>query len=423
MPILAQDVNNSSPGIGHNRLSLAQAAQANIETGVLLLCKEALVTAIQDRRLERGHLKVLAAIAMCINSRTAKAWPERSKVAERSGLSVRSVSNALLELRNWGYLVADKETVEEAGGRRLTVYTFGNIDHETIRREITEFVAQLRMQRDAEEEKSPPTVTSERHRGRCKSPPAVTNPSPPAVNSASPPTVNVTAHGGEKSPPTGDSYLKKELIDLSLSSSAQERAPDWTIEDGCFAGQAFELSEAEYDGLQRAYGNLEFPAELVTADAYLATQFAAFAGPISRDEKLSRLRLYLNSQNRKTGVLRRQAMGTAANKPRKPAAPMLGENAGSSVCWIDEAGFHLADEVRAEWLEKFDGNEERLNMAIKEIAPHVRTNSPTPLKVQIDGKLGKIVGEKLDKDTRYSKASKPEKGISRLKQKFLTAGE
>lgn len=147
-----QDVNkrsvaNAQPGIGHNRPSLAQAVQANIETGVLLLCKEALITAIQDRRLKRPHLRVLAAIATHINTRTAKAWPSRMAIAIMADISPKSVSNVILELRGWGYLVADRETVEQADGKRLTVYTFGNIDHEGIRREIAAFVSKLRDQR------------------------------------------------------------------------------------------------------------------------------------------------------------------------------------------------------------------------------------------------------------------------------------
>jgi hypothetical protein len=155
----AQDVNsaeaeNPRAVIGHNRPSLSEAAQANIETGVLLLCKEALITAIQDKRLQRPHLRVLAAIATHINTRTAKAWPSRMAIAIMADLSPKSVSNVVLQLRGWGYLVSDRETVEQADGKRLTVYTFGNIDHDGIRREIAAFVNRLREQRDPEEAKS-----------------------------------------------------------------------------------------------------------------------------------------------------------------------------------------------------------------------------------------------------------------------------
>ena len=194
---------HDAPTIGHNsKHSLASAAEANIHTGVLLLCKEALVTAIQDRRLERGHLRVLAAIATCLNVRTAKAWPGRAAIATMTGMSVRAVSNTLLELRNWNYLIAEREAVEQANGKKLTVYTFGNIDHDTIRREIAEFCARMRGA-----EKSPPTVNPEVTAHGDSHRPRGLSTSPPTVNSPE----KVTAHGAGKSPPTVDSNSIKEL--------------------------------------------------------------------------------------------------------------------------------------------------------------------------------------------------------------------
>jgi hypothetical protein len=166
---------NPAAVAGHNRMSLAAAAQANIETGVLLLCKEALITAIQDKRLQRPHLRVLAAIATHINTRTAKAWPSRMAIAIMADLSPKSVSNVVLQLRGWGYLVADRETVEQAEGKRLTVYTFGNIDHDGIRREITEFVNRLREQRDPNE------VESSRQGGNSDIPPQQDVPVPEGI--------------------------------------------------------------------------------------------------------------------------------------------------------------------------------------------------------------------------------------------------
>lgn len=177
---------------------LSAAAEANLRTSALLLVKEALITAIQDRRLERGHLRVLAAIGMCMNSRSAKAWPSRATIAAVTGLSVKTVSNNLLELRNMGYLISGRENVEDAGNRRLTVYTFGNIDHDTIRNEITKYVMGLREGRVDKPESPRPRGTS-----------------PHTGNFSSPPTGNfdqqkVPAHGVGKSPPAGDSNSKKE---------------------------------------------------------------------------------------------------------------------------------------------------------------------------------------------------------------------
>jgi hypothetical protein len=142
--------------IGDNRSAADRfddARRQNLATSILLLCKEALITAIQDRRLDRGQLKVLATIATCINGKNAMAWPDRATIAAMTGLSLKSVSNTLAELKDLGYLIADRRAVEEAGGKRLMCFTFGNIDHDTIRRHITEVMLQIRAGRDG---KSPP---------------------------------------------------------------------------------------------------------------------------------------------------------------------------------------------------------------------------------------------------------------------------
>ena len=170
--------------------SVHDAAQANLVTGVLLLCKEALVTAIQDHRLNRGHLRLLAAIAGFINATSAKAWPSRAKLADVLGMSVGNVSNILSELKGFGYLIAGREAIPEANNRRLTVYTFGNVDHDTIRREIEAFVRKVR------DERKPVDLTPQGeprvHPIGGTSPHRVNNSpqsSPPRVSESSPPRV------------------------------------------------------------------------------------------------------------------------------------------------------------------------------------------------------------------------------------------
>lgn len=236
---------NPAAVAGHNRVSLSAAAQANIETGVLLLCKEALITAIQDKRLQRPHLRVLAAIATHINTRTAKAWPSRMAIAIMADLSPKSVSNVVLQLRGWGYLISDRETVEQADGKRLTVYTFGNIDHDGIRREITAFVNRLR------EQQGPEVAESSRQGGNSKVPLQQDVPAPvgttaphefpperevpaPTGSAEFPPQEERPATTGTQSsrqdgkfPPgrerssrqDGDSNSKKELIDTAAAAA------------------------------------------------------------------------------------------------------------------------------------------------------------------------------------------------------------
>src|SRR5262249_40109656 len=113
--------------------TLNDAAAANRATGILLATKEQLVTAIQDRRLHRDHLRLLAAIATFMNTATAKAFPGRAAIAALLGTSVKTVSNDMGELQKFGYVIAEREAVPEANNRNLMVYTWGRIDHDTIR--------------------------------------------------------------------------------------------------------------------------------------------------------------------------------------------------------------------------------------------------------------------------------------------------
>lgn len=171
------------PPRDHNQpTSLAEATKANIETAVWLLCKEALVTAIQDRRLERSHLRVLAVIADHMNKFTAQASPSRQVIAAAIGLEVSTVSNVLSELRFLGYLISEKKQDEDVG-RKLTFYSFGRIDHDTIRREVGKYVKSFR--EAGGKNSSPPAVKSE----------------PTKVGRASPPAVNFTACGEQKTSP------------------------------------------------------------------------------------------------------------------------------------------------------------------------------------------------------------------------------
>jgi hypothetical protein len=248
------------PPIGHNsRHSLQATAEQNVESGVLLLCKEFLVTAIQDKRLDRTHLRVLACFVEFINRRTAKAWPGRQLIADTLQIHVKTVSNALLDLRNWGYLIAERERVEEAGNRSLMVYSFGNIDHDTIRREIDAYIANLKGS------KVPP-------QGEHKSRPEGTSTQSPAPAGLSKSCQEGTVtpqrdfqdlSQNRKSRPSGDSNLDtKTTTVVSASPSAQPnrekaaRLPDdWKLPKtwGQWALDNFEVSANDVRGVASVF--------------------------------------------------------------------------------------------------------------------------------------------------------------------------
>lgn len=248
---------------------LGSAARDNVETGVLLLAKEYLVKAIQDPELDRTHLRILAEMIGFMNRQTAKAWPNRCTIALALDLAPVTVSNRLRELRKRGYLVAERERVPEAGNRSLMVYTFGNIDHDGMRREISDYVDAIRagskvtpgsdLQKSQPAVISTPEVTARRAR---KSPPSVDSNS---IDGTPPRTTTVGEEergcGGET--PSASSPKPIKLVPTAAPKSTRRsergtRLPD----DWCLSPEAVErtkevwgLTDSQVVRMERAFRN------------------------------------------------------------------------------------------------------------------------------------------------------------------------
>jgi len=66
----------------------------------------------------------------------------------------------------------------------------------------------------------------------------------------------------------------------------------------------------------------------------------------------------------------------------------------------------LVNGTRAEWLERFGGDENRLDMALIEARASVQPNSRQPIKLQVERILARVAGQKRDSDRRYSETAK-----------------
>lgn len=69
----------------------------------------------------------------------------------------------------------------------------------------------------------------------------------------------------------------------------------------------------------------------------------------------------------------------------------------------------LLNGTRAEWLQRFEGDETRLDLALIQIASFLQPNSGRPLKTQVSSQLARIAGEKHDRDARYAHAARANK--------------
>lgn len=69
----------------------------------------------------------------------------------------------------------------------------------------------------------------------------------------------------------------------------------------------------------------------------------------------------------------------------------------------------LSNGTRQFWLERFGGDEDRLELALMQAAGERQPRSRQPLKLQIERSLARIAGQKRDGDQRYKSRTQPPK--------------
>lgn len=73
---------------------------------------------------------------------------------------------------------------------------------------------------------------------------------------------------------------------------------------------------------------------------------------------------------------------------------------------LENGQIQLADDLHALWLEKFDGDGERLDLALIQVAGFIQPNSHTrSLETQVSSQLARIAADKRDRDRRYQAAA------------------
>jgi hypothetical protein len=132
--------------------------------------------------------------------------------------------------------------------------------------------------------------------------------------------------------------------------------------DGSFSGTAFEhFTATEIAGLRATYSWLEFPAELVAADQWLATEFEKGNVPFGSQERMGRLHSYLAKRNRDAAAAVRVAQDVQRSK-----ATLVDES-----CWFAEDRLMVANGFKAELLELVGGDEARLRVTLDKAAGSV----------------------------------------------------
>lgn len=101
-----------------------------------------------------------------------------------------------------------------------------------------------------------------------------------------------------------------------------------------------------------------------------------------------------------TRVGAREAMPLDPTDPfglRDPAA-------SEGVTIAADGSIQLINGTRQRWLEAFDNDAKRLDLALIQIAGNLQTNSRQPIKAQIERQLAQQAANRLDGDRRYREA-------------------
>lgn len=89
----------------------------------------------------------------------------------------------------------------------------------------------------------------------------------------------------------------------------------------------------------------------------------------------------------------------------KALAPPGGAPSDHNVKF-ENGKLELLNGFRAEWLERFGGDEERLDLAVTTAAAYVQPFGFKSLDVQVSAQLARHLADKRDKDERYANAAK-----------------
>lgn len=123
---------------------------------------------------------------------------------------------------------------------------------------------------------------------------------------------------------------------------------------------------------------------------------------ISKTSKVSNNNIYNNNYNN--------------NPPRVPArdpswaqimADERGETPENTGVALQNETVVLMNGTRQKWVEMFDGDDKRLDLALIEISAELQPNSGKPLHIDVESRLAKRAAWKRDGDKRYQRRTEP----------------
>lgn len=196
------------------------------------------------------------------------------------------------------------------------------------------------------------------------------------------------------------------LGESSISTSLSQGAPPrndagatlrpWIVHpDGSFSGTAFDtFTPTEIAGFRSAFSFLEFPAELIAADQFLAAQFELDRSPpeFGSQSRLARLHTYLAKRNREASA----AIEAARDAMRSKAEVANGD------CWFAEDRLMVANGFKADLMAEVGNDERRLRRTLDKVAASVPIDlKGSALKKVVRGQFARQIdwGEQDERKT------------------------
>lgn len=194
---------------------------------------------------------------------------------------------------------------------------------------------------------------------------------------------------------------KPFTVDLSQVKSTPS-GMQWAYNslDG-FMGRVFEILPEHYAIMQATYAYLDFPADLASADGFLASEFDKSKAPANQADRLTRLEMFLASQNRKAKALQ------AAHD--KAAA---GKGSTDKSCFFRDHELVVANGFRDGLLQKVGGDQAKLDETLMKAAGKI----PITLK---GIELKKLVSSEFMKHLDWDRNDKAKGSKSKEEKEFI----
>lgn len=261
--------------IGSNSSGLDEAIARFDLVGYLLVRHETLIRAAVDDRIDRACLKVLAILITTMNRETRTSWAGREHIAECTGMTAKSVSNYIYQLKCLGYIVSERRQTPQANNRVLMHYTLSKLSPDEIEAAIDNAISSIRGDRisvvqfpSAREVKAESSRPDRNSQSQVPAPTGTQVPVPTGTPETSRPDGNVNSFPDGKSiaePLPSSRPDGRSISSLSTTknrtSGEKERAPkgtrlnptkDLARECGTWAMQNFQISReqayAEWQG-------------------------------------------------------------------------------------------------------------------------------------------------------------------------------